>query len=376
MKYIKQLDSLRAIAVILVIISHWITTNSLISSIPFGPIGVDIFFVLSGFLISKILFDHRNNSELSNIPKSIVLKNFYVRRTLRIFPIYYLLIFIMLVFAESTGTHIRYNFVYFLTYSSNFYFFYTQQWDGILSHLWSLAVEEQFYLIWPWIILFANKKYLFPIIIVFILIGTLSQYLLTGVPMGDALTFTCFDAFGFGAILSWIITFASEKLEKFYKIISCISIVFLLLFLLSLVQHECLYIPFRTLVSFMAMWVIAYIILNYEANSLKFKFILNNRILIFLGKISYGMYLYHEIVPNVLNLKIINVYLNPLLPDVLYKTHWEQLYLIENCILLILVSWLSYTFIEKRFLSLKKYFNYENPNNTKKTGTFSGGINL
>lgn len=68
MKYVKELDSLRAIAVIFVIISHWIPHSNIINKIPNGPIGVDIFFVLSGFLISKILFDNRNKAEEFNLP--------------------------------------------------------------------------------------------------------------------------------------------------------------------------------------------------------------------------------------------------------------------------------------------------------------------
>jgi peptidoglycan/LPS O-acetylase OafA/YrhL len=60
-----------------------------------------------------------------------------------------------------------------------------------------------------------------------------------------------------------------------------------------------------------------------------------------------------------LNSKIVDVYLNPLLPDVVYKKYWGQLYLLENIVLLLIVSWLSYILIEKRFLNLKKYFRYE-----------------
>src|ERR1700733_11280286 len=105
MTYIKQLDSLRAIAVILVIVSHWMSGDSIIGRFPTGSIGVDIFFVLSGFLISKILFDNRNKSEELNISKSATIKNFYIRRALRIFPIYYLTIFILLFIHKYTGTN-------------------------------------------------------------------------------------------------------------------------------------------------------------------------------------------------------------------------------------------------------------------------------
>ena len=360
MKYIKQLDSLRAIAVILVIISHWIPRTHVINRIPIGSIGVDIFFVLSGFLISKILFDNKNKAELLNIPKSKLIKNFYVRRTLRIFPIYYLTIFTLLLFSKSTGTNIQSAFLYFVTYTSNFYFFNIQHWDGMVSHLWSLAVEEQFYLIWPWIILFANKKYFLHIISIFIFIGVSSQYLMSGVKMSLILTFTCFDAFGLGAILAWITTYAIEKLKKIYLIISIISAISFFFFILGAIQQKWTFIPLRTIISLITLWVITYIIINRDTNSLKFKFILNNRILIFLGKISYGLYLYHNIIPATLNSKIVNIYFNPLLPDILYKKYWGQLYLLENFILLITISWLSFIFIEKRFLNLKKYFEYQN----------------
>lgn len=357
MKYIKQLDSLRAIAVILVIISHWIPQAKFIYGfkIPYGAIGVDIFFVLSGFLISKILFENRNKAEVLNTPKSTLIKNFYVRRALRIFPIYYLTIFFLFFFAKSTETNIHSNFIYFLTYTSNFYFFKIQGWDGMTSHLWTLAVEEQFYLIWPWIMLFSNKKYLLYIISFFILISVLSQYLLINVKMSAVLTFTCFDAFGLGAILAWITTYSNEKLKNFFLIISFAATIAFFFLILGSIQNEWTFIPLRTIISLITLWLITYILLNIEFDSLKFKFIFNNKVLIFLGKISYGLYLYHNLIPK-LNTEIINKYFSPLLPDLLYKKHYMQLYLFGNFALLVLISWLSYIFIEKRFLNLKKHF--------------------
>jgi peptidoglycan/LPS O-acetylase OafA/YrhL len=358
LKYIRPLDSLRAIAVIFVIIGHWITFDIFINRIALGPIGVDIFFVLSGFLISRILFDARNETEVLGTPKTTAIKNFYIRRTLRIFPIYYLLILVVYIFADSSGTHIRENYLYYLTYTSNYYFYFTQDFDGIMAHLWSLAVEEQFYLIWPWMMLFANKKYLLPIILSCITIGVVSQCLLYGVPMKDGLTFTCLDAFGLGALLSWVMTYAPGKLKQFYRFVSYGAIVFLVLFYLHMTQPAFHELPVRTLASFLALYVITYIVINDRDNSLKFKFLFNNKVLLFVGKISYGIYLYHLFVPNMLYQKIINVYLNPLLPDVVYVTHWQALYLVENAIMLVLLSWLSYQYIEKPFLSLKKRFKY------------------
>lgn len=366
MKYIKQLDSVRAIAVLLVILSHWIPKANLDNRIPYGEIGVDIFFVLSGFLISRILFDNRNKAEILSVPKSAVVKSFYIRRTLRIFPIYYLTIFLLLIFSESTGTNIKSAFLYLATYTSNFYFFNIQAWDGIISHLWSLAVEEQFYLIWPWIILFINKKYLLHVITCFILIGVLSQYFLYGVKMSAVLTFTCFDAFGLGALLAWLITYSPEKLKRFYSVISVIAAVSVVFFVTGIVQRKWTFIPIRTISSCMALWLITYIIFHNRTNTLKFKLILNNKILIFLGKISYGLYLYHNLIPT-FNKEIIDKYINPLLPDILYKRHTEKILLLENTILLLVISWLSYILIEKWFLNLKEKFKYQHERNEQRS---------
>ena len=356
MKYIKQLDSIRAIAVIFVLISHWMPSDHIINKTPNGAIGVNIFFVLSGFLITKILFDNRNQAEKLKIPKSTVLKNFFGRRSLRIFPIYYLTIFGIFLFAQWSGTNIRSTFVYYLTYTSN-YLFYCRDWDGFLSHLWSLAVEEQFYLIWPWVILFANKKYFFHIIVVFISIGFLSQVLMRGTTRSVILTFTCFDAFGLGAMLSWVITYAKDQIKKFYLLISIAAGLSFAFFMYNYFANRFEFMPNRTIVSFITVWLITYILLNRDRNTLRFKFILNNRILIFLGKISYGLYLYHNLMPN-LNRTFIVPYINPLLPEVWTTKYAEDLFMVQNTILLVAVSWLSYILIEKPFLNLKKHFEY------------------
>ncbi|MES2429402.1 MAG: acyltransferase [Bacteroidota bacterium] len=364
MKYIKQLDSLRAIAVMLVMISHWIPSKHSINFSQFGAIGVDIFFVLSGFLITNILFNSRDKAELSQTSRSTLIKNFYIRRTLRIFPIYYMVIFLLLIFSEITDTNIKSAFLYFATYTSNFYFFKIHTWDGMISHLWSLAVEEQFYLIWPWFILFTNKKYFFHIIISFILIGILGQFFMMGIKMSTVLTFNCFDAFGLGALLAWKMTYRKEKLKKFFSLISVIAALSFIFYIIGTFQNIWI-LPLRTIVSLITLWIITYIIIYRDTESLKFKFIFNNRILIFLGKISYGLYLYHSIIPGTINTKIIDIYLNPYLPDFLYKKHWGELFLVENAILVVAISWLSFILIEKRFLNLKKYFEYQNENTEK-----------
>lgn len=102
MKYIKQLDSVRAIALLLVVASHWLFDNPVVIAIQAGRLGVDTFFVLSGFLISSILLRNRAEIEASAGSKAEAIKNFFIRRGLRIFPIYYLTIFILFALVDET----------------------------------------------------------------------------------------------------------------------------------------------------------------------------------------------------------------------------------------------------------------------------------
>ena len=142
MKYIKGLDTLRAFAVIFVIIEHWsipfdFEANSLTQYwikgiIPNGGFGVVLFFVLSGFLITSILL--KSKQEGSN--KFLILKNFIIRRSLRIFPVYYLTIFVLILLKYP---FIEDNLSYFLFYISNIQIYQAKAFNEF-SHTWSLAV--------------------------------------------------------------------------------------------------------------------------------------------------------------------------------------------------------------------------------------------
>lgn len=363
MQYIKQLDSVRAIAVILVIISHWLPNDNILNSIPNGQIGVDIFFVLSGFLISKILLDSHDKAVALNVSAWTVLKNFYIRRSLRIFPIYYLTIIAVYLIAIYANTPIEDPFVYYATYTSNFYFFDQQSWNVTLPHVWSLAVEEQYYLIWPWLVLLLNRKYILPMIVCFIAIGIGSQLLMSGIRMSRILTFTCFDAFGLGSLLAWYITYKKEKVPLYFKRFSIVAIVVLCYFIYSSMVKQWAVLSIRTTVSILTLWVISYIYLYHQTDKLKGVFILNNRLLIFIGKISYGIYLYHNIIPSMITKKYIDVYFNPLLPDFFTIKYKMLLLIAENSILVLVISWLSFVLIEKQFLKLKTRFSYI-PKNT------------
>lgn len=364
MKYIKPLDSIRTIAVLLVILSHWLPLTY-IKIFDLGFVGVNIFFVLSGFLITRILLENKKEAEANNQNKLLVIKNFIIRRSLRIFPIYYLTILILFLLSEKTGTFIKQDFEYYVTYSSNYLFFAKQDWDGKLSHLWSLAVEEQFYLIWPWIIIFTNQKYLKHIILSVSIFGILSNYILAYIfphhIMMNILTPTCFDAFCSGAILAYIMVYKTEDVQTFIRWLSYLAPVCLLLFVFGSLYNFNTILPVRTLVSVFSLYLIAFTI-QYQG-SIVHTVLLNNKALIFLGKVSYGIYLYHNFIPWVWQVFInklnqLNVHI-PLINSFIPETISRALTLLERFALLVLISWLSWVLIESPINKLKDRFNYK-----------------
>ncbi|MGI4952090.1 MAG: acyltransferase family protein [Janthinobacterium lividum] len=145
--YLPQLDGLRGLAVILVLLAHASVTDDLVGAAPFwrlvqvlrtGYVGVDLFFALSGFLITRLLLAERRRAG------SINLRRFYVRRVLRIMPVYYISVLVVGAI-WPTGPMLRTS---LLLYGFNYYLPF-QPTPYPLEHVWSLAVEEQFYLIWP-----------------------------------------------------------------------------------------------------------------------------------------------------------------------------------------------------------------------------------
>jgi peptidoglycan/LPS O-acetylase OafA/YrhL len=164
------LDGLRGVAILLVLFHHFqiITPGNAARTIlyhlsDFGPHGVDLFFVLSGFLITSILLDSRQHPHY--------FRNFYMRRTLRIFPLYYLVVALSIFvlpavigaipaaasklgrFATTTA-----DWPWYVFYLSNFQLARTGIFHPVLGVTWSLAIEEQFYLIWAAVVFFLGRR--------------------------------------------------------------------------------------------------------------------------------------------------------------------------------------------------------------------------
>ena len=180
--HLKELDGLRAIAIALVIAQHLFPLHRIIPHPegmrpqnvvpPLGFIGVSLFFVLSGFLITRILLACRQRVDLHQVPRRRELGVFYLRRTLRIFPLYYATLLVLWLLDVR---HIRDRIAWHATYTSNWLFCDLSVYNagGFERHFWSLATEEQFYLVWPWLILLTPRRLLGPALFATFLLGPL-----------------------------------------------------------------------------------------------------------------------------------------------------------------------------------------------------------
>jgi peptidoglycan/LPS O-acetylase OafA/YrhL len=362
MNYIRPLDTLRTIAVTLVIISHW-TVWGKNSGFHFGQVGVNIFFVISGFLITRILLQNRNKAEAESGSSAQLIRSFYIRRSLRIFPIYYLFVLVM-IWLNPAGTDIANDYGYYLTYTSNFMHFIQHQWSGMLSHLWSLSVEEQFYFIWPWFMVFIRPKYVLHVVISFIAIGILSTvalYLIDPVnEFNSIFTTSCFDAFGIGALLAYVSVHPASRAAVIHKWLGPAALICFALYVASSIGWIPLWWLTRTFIAVATAYAIFFIIRNPD-NAFVSK-VLGWKPLVYLGKISYGLYLYHNIVPWLLGqiklfmkeremvIPLVNASIPPSI-----DAYWT---LLQQVVLLLVLTWLSWTIVEKPLNNLKGRFGY------------------
>lgn len=337
--YFTQLDALRAISVILVMLYHWLPSVPFFHEHQIGPYGVSIFFVLSGFLITRGLLIDKYQLTAGKTTLSNRYKNFIVKRSLRIFPIYCL--FLAVLYGLNFET-IRAEIPWHALYASNILYFINGEFSNGLAHLWSLAVEEQFYLFWPFFILFIPKNYLKYGLIFIIVLGAIFFYFLANYPNGTLLMPARIDAFGWGGLLAYIMSLKSNWIVKLNKLkspiilfsILFISIEFGLLHQLDWLKHPLFYM--------LVTWVIFKLcggVKGWIGN------LLNWPPVLYLGKISYGIYLYHNVMqwllPYFMKLLHIPVPLNQGLRFILFFT------------VTLTVSSVSYYIIEKPILRYK-----------------------
>jgi peptidoglycan/LPS O-acetylase OafA/YrhL len=349
MEYLPKLDGIRTIAVFLVLFSHYYDFGKYGN---LGYFGVNLFFFLSGYLITSLMIRDKIKIISGELTTGKALKIFFIRRSLRIFPLYYFVILLLFVLGDQkTGTNVRQDIGYYGFYLVNLKYYIEKSWDGIASHFWSLSVEEQYYLFCPFLFFICPNKWLkYGVLMVGLLSISIKIILmLENYSMfNHILLFTCVYKFCLGSMLTMNPSWISNRLLM-RQSIHFVILFFVLAYIFSLVYESRWDWIIQECTCF-GIFVYLLFHVRYVNNGFWHHFF-SNPLVRHLGKISYGIYVYHLIVPWV----VLNI-----------LSRGGMLSFIENnhlfypiCILVtIVVSHFSYFYFEKYFLNLKSRFNY------------------
>jgi peptidoglycan/LPS O-acetylase OafA/YrhL len=355
-----QLDGLRGLAIILVILhneSPKYPSLHLENLFANGWMGVDLFFVLSGFLITGILVDTKNSEGY--------LKNFYAKRCLRIWPLYYSLIFFMFIVvpfvlpSEAKTVFDRSSpwWAYPL-FLQNFLVPTPTNATGPLAVTWSLAIEEQFYLVWPWVVRYCSSTQVRRIAIAVICVSPVLRLFLSFGQVDLYTNVFCrLDGLMAGALLALLVRSDSFVPSRFVR---RAWIVFLVAVPLASVTEA---IHARWIVfSLTALASASLVYLSLYSEQAGMQRALTNRFIVYTGTISYGLYLLHKI---------------PF--DMAQALHFDRYPLLAVPILLVVcygVAVLAWNLLEKPFLSLKRRFESKVVGPGLKQGRLiAGGVN-
>lgn len=319
----------------------------------FGWLGVDLFFVLSGFLITDIL--------LKTVNQPGYLSNFYKRRILRIFPLYYLYVILALfvIPALNSGFDINYyydNQVWIWTYLQNWlYIFKPHDGSNAMHHLWSLAVEEQFYLFWPLIILLLKKPWRLLIFISLALAAVLGLRLwiwmnqVADLAYFNLYTFSRVDGICIGCIVALLLHINPGFLKKYTPWIVLFFALMNFAFYFVNRSHEFGF-PYLALAGYTTFAMIFGLLVHETVTGgtpLLTK-VFSFAPLRFFGRISYGFYMFHW--PVYL---LISPWLYQLFAPGLGGQALQFTVSILATLAAILLSWLSFRYFESYFLNLK-----------------------
>jgi len=352
-QYYPALDGLRGLAILLVVVYH---NFGFINVFFFGWLGVDLFFVLSGFLITDIL--------LKTVGKKDYLRNFYLRRVLRIFPLYYLSLIIFLVLLPKLNLQFDVQYyvdhqVWLWTYLQNWiYTFQNPGQTNTLNHLWSLAVEEQFYLLWPLAILVIRKPKYLLIFISLVLVAVLGLRLFSWMTQVADLayfnlfTFTRVDGLCIGCMVALLQRISPDFLRRHTSAIVLFFAVLNFAFFFVNRRYQFAF-PYLALAGYTTFAMMFGLLVN-DAVTRQTKLInglFNIPVLKFFGRISYGFYIFHW--PVYL---LLTPYLVPWVSRFVSGSYLQFTVSVLATVAAVAISWLSFQYFEKKFLKLKDRF--------------------
>lgn len=371
------LDGLRGSAVLLVLMCHYsslLPANSFLARfLENGWLGVDLFFVISGFLITGILFDAKGSTNY--------FRNFYARRTLRIFPLYYAFLIAILIFllalrfshlAMLNPLRLRANpglelfwqsQPWLWTYTANIWIakvLPTSTWTALIKPLWSLSVEEQFYLIWPLVIAWFSHRALIKVSLGLMLLAALARWILTAHGTDYFAIYistpTRFDALAAGALLALLLRLpdGDRRARKICKFAGPIAG---LMILIVSPGFDPIAHPWLRDFLYSALAIFFAALLFWSIDSASLYGIPNrfyqNRLLRIIGGYSYAMYLFH--VPLMFPARAL-VEQGGFFQS--SRDSWMQAMALVgmNAALTFGLAFLSFHLFEKQFLKLKRFF--------------------
>jgi peptidoglycan/LPS O-acetylase OafA/YrhL len=345
--YQPHLDGLRALAILGILFEH--LDLPLPVMLRCGPLSVRFFFVLTGYFITLSLW--RVRGEIADSGDGFMpLVRYYLARLLRTGPPFYLSLLLGAVFGIE---EVRTNFFWLATFQANNYIAWLGYWPDAISHYWSLAVQEQFYFLWPIVVLLLPKRWFLSTMAAFIVFGLGFRIICI---LDDSTTLMrwvtllgCIDSFAVGGLVAYL--GQTQVLHKMWQSKR-------LLFAMPLVAYACFFLG-RALMTlpennvwlaltesidaiFLA-WVLAAALTGMNE---RYARVLSWAPLVYLGKISYGIYVYHV---------FIIILVSPLLvPYGLSEDHNAFGRIAVLLGLTLLVSSLSWHWLEQPFLAWKK----------------------
>lgn len=376
---LKVLDGLRGISILLVMIFHFtvpyraelLKSNNLLVEIYYafansGWIGVDLFFALSGFLITRILLDKRETERY--------ILSFFARRFLRIFPLYYFVLCLVFLVLPHTFfvygqefSKLMHNQLWLWFHGANILpsfgdrSAFNSEWVTVV-HFWSLAVEEHFYLIWPFLVYFLNLNELKRVCVLIIVIAFLSRigFLAFGLSNNAVYSFTLcrFDVIATGALAA--IYARQVDAVKYIKLARRIFVFSTFTVLLVLMSDNGWHknSPFIQIIIYSVTGMIGasfcYLGLMNEIKGFFLK-LMRGRLLQIFGRYSYGIYVWHLIFYGYIVKVLLPIsLLTPFIGSEVLAIFTQISLLIGISLLIAMISW---HMIEKYFLGLKRYFD-------------------